>query len=98
RMNAQIDIRDLLPVIRTPTLILHSADDRTIDVGGSRYMAERIPGAKFVELQGADHLPWLSDGDRMLEEIEEFLTGARHVDEPDRVLATVLSELLWLNR
>ena len=90
RMNAQIDIRDLLPVIRTPTLILHSVNDLTINVGGSRYMAERIPGAKFVELHGADHLPWLSDGDAILGEIEEFLTGARRVDEPDRVLATVL--------
>ena len=90
RMNAQIDIRDLLPVIRTPTLILHSVNDRTLDVGGSRYMAERIPGAKLVELPGADHLPWLSDGDAILGEIEEFVTGARRVQEPDRVLATVL--------
>jgi pimeloyl-ACP methyl ester carboxylesterase len=90
RMNAQIDIRDLLPVIRTPTLILHSVNDRTVDVGGSRYMAERIPGAKLVELRGADHLPWLSDGDAILGEIEEFVTGARRAQEPDRVLATVL--------
>jgi class 3 adenylate cyclase len=90
RMNAQIDVRDVLPAIRIPTLILHSVNDRTIDVGGSRYMAERIPGAKLVELRGADHIPWLSDADAVLGEIEEFLTGVRHSPEPDRVLATVL--------
>jgi class 3 adenylate cyclase len=77
-------------VIRTPTLILHSVNDRTIDIGGSRYIAEHVPGARFVELHGSDHLPWLSDGDIILEEIEEFLTGVRRVHEPDRVLATVL--------
>jgi pimeloyl-ACP methyl ester carboxylesterase len=90
RMNAQIDVRDVLPAIRIPTLILHSVNDRTIDVGGSRYMAERIPGAKLVELRGVDHIPWLSDADTVLEEIEEFLTGVRHSQAPDRVLATVL--------
>jgi pimeloyl-ACP methyl ester carboxylesterase len=90
RMNAQIDIRDLLPVIRTPTLILHSVNDRTVDVRNSRYMAERIPGAKIVELPGGDHLPWLSDGDAILGEIEEFVTGVRRVQESDRVLVTVL--------
>jgi len=90
RMNAQIDIRDVLPAIRIPTLILHSVNDRTIDVGGSRYMAERIAGAKLVELRGVDHIPWLSDADTVLDEIEEFLTGVRHSQAPDRVLATVL--------
>jgi class 3 adenylate cyclase len=89
-MNAEIDIRDVLPAIRVPTLILHSLGDPGIDVRGSRYMAERIPGAKYVELPGSDHLPWVSDGDAILDEVEEFLTGVRHGPEPDRVLATVM--------
>jgi len=89
-MNAQIDIRHVLPAIRIPTLILHSVNDRAMDVGGSRYLAERIPGAKLIELTGPDHVPWLSDADVLANEIEEFLTGVRRGPEPDRVLATVL--------
>lgn len=90
RMNAEIDIRQLLPVIQVPTLILHSANDRVIDMGAARYMAARIPGSKLVELRGTDHLPWGDDSDAILDEIEEFLTGVRHSAEQDRVLATVL--------
>jgi class 3 adenylate cyclase len=90
RMNAKIDIRHVLPAIRVPTLLLHSIGDRAVDIGGSRYMAEQIPGAKLIELPGRDHLPFLSDADRVLDEIEEFLTGIRHSAEPDRALATVL--------
>jgi class 3 adenylate cyclase len=89
-MNAEIDIRYILPAIRVPTLILHSVHDRAIEVGGSQYMAERISGARLVQLPGSDHLAWLSDSDAILDEIEEFLTGVRHSAEPDRVLATVL--------
>ncbi len=90
RMNSQVDIRDLLPSIRVPTLILHSLNDQTMPVQASRYMAERIPGAKFIELQGIDHAPWLSDSEIITNHIEEFLTGMRHHDVDDRVLATVL--------
>ena len=90
RMNMEIDIRHVLPAIRVPTLILHSVNERFLDVEGSRYMAAQIPGAKLVELPGADHAPWLEDADMIVSEIEEFLTGARPVSEPDRVLATVL--------
>jgi pimeloyl-ACP methyl ester carboxylesterase len=89
-MNAEIDIRHILPAIRVPTLILHAVHDRAIDVGASRYMADRIPQARLVQLPGPDHLVWLSDADTILGEIEEFLTGVRHSLEPDRVLATVL--------
>ena len=89
-MNDEIDIRHVLPAIRVPTLLLHSVRDLTIPIGASRYMAERIPGARLVELPGEDHLPWLSDVDAILGEIEEFLTGMRRSAEPDRVLATVL--------
>lgn len=89
-MNADIDIRHVLGTIRVPTLILHRADDLTLRVEGARYMAERIPEAKYVELPGKDHLPWVGDQDAILDEIEEFLTGVRRGPEPDRVLATVL--------
>jgi pimeloyl-ACP methyl ester carboxylesterase len=90
RMNSEIDIRHVLPAVRVPTLVLHSVNDRVIDVGAGRYMAEHIPGAKLVELSGIDHVPWGDDADRIADEIEDFLTGARHSVEPDRVLATVL--------
>jgi class 3 adenylate cyclase len=90
RMNTQVDIRHVLPTIRVPTLIVHRAGDRDIDVGGARYMAERIPGAKYVELPGDDHLPFVGDQDSILDQVEEFLTGASHHFEPDRILATVL--------
>jgi pimeloyl-ACP methyl ester carboxylesterase len=90
KMNTQIDIRPILPTIRVPTLIMHRAGDLDIDVGGSRYMAEQIPGAKYVELPGNDHLWFVGDTDAILGEIEEFLTGVRHRAEFDRVLATVL--------
>jgi len=90
RMNSEIDISHILPAIRVPTLILHRAEDTAVDAEASRYMAERIPGAKYVELSGRDHVPVLSDADAILDEIEEFLTGARLGAEPDRALLTVL--------
>src|SRR5262249_53541966 len=85
RMNAEIDVRHVLPAIRVPTLILHSTNDRAVDVGNSRYMARRIEGARLVELPGPDHLPFLSDAEIVLAEIEEFLTGVRPAPEIDRV-------------
>ena len=90
RMNAQIDVRAILPTIQVPTLVLHRQDDIYRDVGHGRYLAEHIPGAKLVELQGIDHLPYLGDADSILDEVEEFLTGVRPPPERDRVLATVL--------
>jgi len=90
RMNYGIDIRHVLPAVRVPTLVLHSVGDRTIDVRLGRYLADHIHAARYVELPGIDHLPWGSDADAILEEIEEFLTGVRRVPETDRVLATVL--------
>ena len=90
RMNMEIDIRHVLPAVRVPTLVLHSVKDGVVPFGAGRYMAERIEGAKLVELQGIDHVPWGCDSERIVDEIEEFLTGARHADEPDRELATVL--------
>lgn len=90
RMNYEIDIRHVLPAVRVPTLILHSAGDKTVDVRLGRYVADHIGGARYVELPGSDHLPWGSDADAILGEIEEFLTGVRHGPEPDRVLTTTL--------
>jgi class 3 adenylate cyclase len=90
RMSWEIDIRHILPAIRVPTLVLHTSGDQAIDIGASRHMAEHVPGAKFVELAGIDHVPWGDSADRIVDEIEEFLTGVRHGPEPDRVLATVL--------
>jgi len=90
KMNTQIDVRAVLPTIRVPTLVMHRTGDRDIDVEEGRYIASRIPGARYVELPGTDHFMWTEDADRVLDEIEEFLTGARPAHETDRVLATVL--------
>jgi pimeloyl-ACP methyl ester carboxylesterase/DNA-binding winged helix-turn-helix (wHTH) protein len=90
QMNAEIDVRQVLPSIRVPTLVLHRAEDQCLKVEEGRYVAERIPGAKYVELPGVDHLPFVGDQDAILDEVEEFLTGVRHTIELDRVLATVL--------
>ncbi len=88
-MNSAIDVRDVLPVVQAPTLVLHRTGDRDSNVEEGRYLAERIPGARFVELEGDDHLPWV-DADQILDEVEEFLTGVRRGPGSDRVLATVL--------
>jgi len=90
RMNLEIDIRHVLPVIRVPTLMLHRTDDRLVSVEAGRHMAALVPGAKYVELPGEDHLWFHGDSDAIVDEIEEFITGARSVQEPDRVLATVM--------
>jgi class 3 adenylate cyclase len=90
RMNTQIDVRDVLPTIQAPTLILHRTGDLDANVEEGRWIAGRIPGAKFVELPGDAHTLWGGDTDSIVDEIEEFLTGTRRGPEPDRVLATVL--------
>ena len=91
RMNREIDVRPILPAIRVPSLVLHRTGDPMVPVDDSRYLAEHIPAAKYVELPGADHLPYTGDGERVVDEVEEFLTGSRTSQaEPDRVLATVL--------
>jgi pimeloyl-ACP methyl ester carboxylesterase len=90
RMNTQIDIRAVLPAIAVPTLVVHRTDDHDVNVEEGRWMAARIPGARFVELPGDDHLPWVGDQDAVLDEVQEFLTGVRRAREVDRVLATLL--------
>jgi class 3 adenylate cyclase len=90
KMNTQIDVRSVLPTIRVPTLVLHRTGDLDANIAEGRYIAERIAGAKFVELPGIDHLPWAGNQDDILDEIEEFLTGIRPAPQSDRMLATVL--------
>ena len=90
RMNTQIDVRDVLPTIRVPTLILQRVEDRDVNVEEGRWIAAQIPGAKYVELPGDEHLIWAGDVDVVVDEVEEFLTGSRRAHEADRVLATVL--------
>ena len=77
RLNGQVDVRDLLPTIGVPTLVLHRTDDRWVDVGNGRYLAANMPQARLVELPGTDHRPWLDDADTVLDEVEAFVTGAR---------------------
>jgi pimeloyl-ACP methyl ester carboxylesterase len=90
RMNREIDVRHVLPTVRVPTLIVHRTGDRAISVAHGRYMAQRIQGARLVELPGADHIAWFGDADAILDEIEAFLTGVRRGPEPDRVLSTIM--------
>ena len=90
RMNWEADIRHVLPVISVPTLVIHRTEDQIVQVEAGRHLAESIPGAKYVELPGEDHLWFHGDSDAVLQEIQEFLTGARSAPEPDRVLATVM--------
>ncbi len=91
-MNSEIDARHVLPVIRAPTLVLHRLSDARVTMDAGRYLAEHISGAKLVELPGANHNPFGEPEmvDRIGDEVADFLTGSRHVAEPDRVLATVL--------
>ena len=89
RMLHEKDVTDILPVIRVPTLVLHKRDDKVVPVDEGRRIAELVPGAKFVELPGSDHWPWIGD-ELPVEEIQEFLTGVRDNTEPDRALVTVM--------
>jgi class 3 adenylate cyclase len=88
-MNSKADIRDVLETVQCPTLVLHRRGDLDAQVEEGRYIASRIPGARFVELEGDDHVPF-DDPDQILDEVEEFLTGTRPPPTTNRVLATVL--------
>jgi pimeloyl-ACP methyl ester carboxylesterase/DNA-binding CsgD family transcriptional regulator len=91
RMNAEIDLRDVLPRIRVPTLVIHRSQDARVDPGSGRYLASHIPGARLVELPGRDHPIWTGDVDPVVDAIEEFLTGARPRPEANRVLTALLA-------
>ena len=90
RMNRQIDLTGILHSVRVPTLIFHLSEDTLVSVEGGRELAAGIPGAKLVEMPGTDHILFLEAGDRLLEEIEEFVTGSRSAPVVDRVLSTVM--------
>jgi class 3 adenylate cyclase len=91
RANYDIDVRQLLPTIHVPTLILHRSGDALIPVEAGRYLADHIPGSKYVELGGSDHMIVDQETEDLIaDEIEEFITGAHRRLESDRVLATVM--------
>jgi class 3 adenylate cyclase len=90
RLIYESDVRDVLPAIRVPTLVIHRRDAVGFRVEHGRYLAEHIPDARYVELPGADNLIWAGDLDAMVAEIQAFVTGIRPATEPRRVLATVL--------
>lgn len=90
RMNREIDVRHVLPMIRVPTLVLHRVGDRDTVIARGRDIAAHIPGARFVELPGEDHLTFVGDQDTLLDAVQSFLADVRPGQEPDTVLATVL--------
>jgi pimeloyl-ACP methyl ester carboxylesterase/class 3 adenylate cyclase len=89
-MAMDTDVRDVLPSIRVPTLVVHRIGDIPIRVESGRYLARHIPGARLVEVDGIDHFPWIGDSGAILDAVERFILGAPRGAEPDRVLATVL--------
>lgn len=90
KMNAEIDVRGVLPSVRVPTLVIHRTGDLCLKVEEGRFVANQIPDSKYVELAGIDHLPFVGDQDEIINEIEQFVTSVQFADEHDRVLATVL--------
>jgi pimeloyl-ACP methyl ester carboxylesterase/DNA-binding CsgD family transcriptional regulator len=90
RMNSKIDVRQVLPAVRVPTLVIHRRDDARVRVEAGRELAHRIEGARYVELDGSDHPIWVGDTDAVVDEIEAFLTGAPPADCGHRLLATIL--------
>ena len=90
RMNAEVDIRNVLPSIRVPALVIHRSGDRCLRVEEGRYLAERIPGARLVELPGDDHLPFVGDQEAILRAVERFVDEIGEVPRVARVLATLL--------
>ena len=90
QLNTSIDVRHVLPAIRVPTLVMHRTGDCDAKIEEGRYIASHIPGAKFVELAGADHMLWTGDQDAVLREVENFIGSRVSTPEVDSVLATVM--------
>jgi class 3 adenylate cyclase len=89
-MVQELDVRPVLPTISAPTLVIHRGGNEYVPVEHGRFLAEHIPSARYVEVPGSDHHYFFGDADGLLDEVQEFLTGVRAPEEPDRVLATVL--------
>ncbi len=89
-MNSYVDVRDVLPTIQCPAVVMHRVDDRDAHIEEGRYIAAQIPGARLVEFPGADHSWWTQGQDAIIDQIEELVTGARPAPQPNRVLATIL--------
>lgn len=90
QMLFSTDVRAVLPRVRVPTLVVHREGDRALRKEGGRYVADRIRGARYVELPGDDHFPWVGDAEAILGEVEEFLTGMRSASDAERILTTIL--------
>jgi class 3 adenylate cyclase len=90
QMQGDVDVRPVLGSIQSPTLVMHRSGEQFIDIRHSEYLAEHIPGAKLIMLGGSGTVPFTGNQDEVVGEIEEFLTGARHAPDPERVLATVM--------
>jgi class 3 adenylate cyclase len=89
-MFLDLDVRDVVPTVHAPALVLHRVHDRLVNVRHGRWLAEHLPNATMVELEGDDHIPWYDGAEEWLGEVQEFLTGSRAEVESDRILATVL--------
>ncbi len=85
-----VDVRDILPAIHVPTLVIHRKDDAIVLERQARYVADQIQGATYVEFPGEDHLPFVGDAEVIVDEVEQFVTGRRPIRETDKVLATIL--------
>jgi pimeloyl-ACP methyl ester carboxylesterase len=90
QMFLDLDVRDVVPTVHAPALVLHRKGDRLVNVRNGRWLAQHLPNARLVELDGHDHVPWYERPEEWLDEVEEFLTGTRATRQLDRILATVL--------
>src|SRR5262249_16250385 len=90
RIFTDVDVREVLPAIHVPTLVIHRKDDKIVLTRQAKFVADQIEGAKLVEFPGVDHLPFVGDADAILDEVEQFVTGRKPIQQTDKVLATVL--------
>jgi pimeloyl-ACP methyl ester carboxylesterase/class 3 adenylate cyclase len=90
RIFTDVDVRDVLPAIHVPTVVIHRRDDAIVLERQARYVADQIQGATYVQFPGEDHLPFIGDADAIVDEVEQFVTGRRPIRETDKVLATIL--------
>jgi len=90
RIFTNVDVRDVLPAIHVPTVVIHRKDDAIVLERQARYVADQIQGATYVQFPGEDHLPFIGDADTIVDEVEQFVTGRRPIRETDKVLATIL--------